>query len=146
MTRRRVAVFTGNRAEYGSSIRFSGRYHADPRSESYRYLAGARISKKISARRWRRSKLTAFRCYAAGRRSDGRRYAVCDAAQAIGSAVFALSAILAELRPDFLVVYADRYEGFAAMITGTQMNIPTAHIEGGDSPKAARSTIPFVTP
>src|SRR6266545_6152124 len=53
-------------------------------------------------------------------------------AQAIGSAVLSLSAILDELRPDFLVVYADRYEGFAAMITGTQMNIPTAHIEGGD--------------
>src|SRR5208337_5648312 len=36
------------------------------------------------------------------------------------------------LRPDILVVYADRYEGFSAMITGTQMSIPTAHIEGGD--------------
>jgi UDP-N-acetylglucosamine 2-epimerase (non-hydrolysing)/GDP/UDP-N,N'-diacetylbacillosamine 2-epimerase (hydrolysing) len=53
-------------------------------------------------------------------------------AQAIGSAILSLSAILDELRPDFLVVYADRYEGFAAMITGTQMNVPTAHIEGGD--------------
>ena len=37
-----------------------------------------------------------------------------------------------KLRPDFLVVYADRYEGFAAAITGSQMNIATAHIEGGD--------------
>ena len=40
--------------------------------------------------------------------------------------------MLAELKPDFLVVYADRFEGFAAVIAGTQMNIPTAHIEGGD--------------
>jgi UDP-N-acetylglucosamine 2-epimerase (non-hydrolysing)/GDP/UDP-N,N'-diacetylbacillosamine 2-epimerase (hydrolysing) len=31
-----------------------------------------------------------------------------------------------------LVVYADRFEGFAAVIAGTQMNIPTAHVEGGD--------------
>ncbi|MBL0214578.1 MAG: UDP-N-acetylglucosamine 2-epimerase (hydrolyzing) [Myxococcales bacterium] len=36
------------------------------------------------------------------------------------------------LRPDILVVYADRFEGFAAVIAGTQMGIPTAHIEGGD--------------
>jgi UDP-N-acetylglucosamine 2-epimerase (non-hydrolysing)/GDP/UDP-N,N'-diacetylbacillosamine 2-epimerase (hydrolysing) len=36
------------------------------------------------------------------------------------------------MRPDVLVVYGDRYEAFAAMITGTQMNVPTAHIEGGD--------------
>ena len=31
-----------------------------------------------------------------------------------------------------LVVYADRFEGFAAVIAGTQMNVPTAHVEGGD--------------
>jgi len=31
-----------------------------------------------------------------------------------------------------LVVYADRFEGFAAIIAGTQMNVPTAHVEGGD--------------
>jgi UDP-hydrolysing UDP-N-acetyl-D-glucosamine 2-epimerase len=31
-----------------------------------------------------------------------------------------------------MVVYADRFEGFAAVIAATQMNIPTAHIEGGD--------------
>jgi UDP-N-acetylglucosamine 2-epimerase (non-hydrolysing)/GDP/UDP-N,N'-diacetylbacillosamine 2-epimerase (hydrolysing) len=43
-----------------------------------------------------------------------------------------LSRILDKIRPDFLVVYADRFEGFSAVITATQMNIPTAHIEGGD--------------
>jgi UDP-N-acetylglucosamine 2-epimerase (non-hydrolysing)/GDP/UDP-N,N'-diacetylbacillosamine 2-epimerase (hydrolysing) len=53
-------------------------------------------------------------------------------AQAIGSGILSLSTILDELRPDWLVVSADRYEAFSAMITGTQMNIPTAHIEGGD--------------
>ncbi|MFN8900108.1 MAG: UDP-N-acetylglucosamine 2-epimerase, partial [Pseudomonadota bacterium] len=34
--------------------------------------------------------------------------------------------------PDIVVVYADRFEGFAAVIAASQMNIPTAHIEGGD--------------
>ena len=29
-----------------------------------------------------------------------------------------------------MVVYADRFEGFAAVIAASQMNIPTAHIEG----------------
>ena len=53
-------------------------------------------------------------------------------AQAIGSGVVSLSHVLDELRPDFLVVYADRFEGFSAMVAGTQMGIPTAHIEGGD--------------
>ena len=31
-----------------------------------------------------------------------------------------------------LLVYADRYEGFSAVVASTQSGIPTAHIEGGD--------------
>ena len=53
-------------------------------------------------------------------------------AQAIGSGVISISQALADLKPELLVVYADRFEGFAAVIAGTQMNVPTAHVEGGD--------------
>jgi UDP-N-acetylglucosamine 2-epimerase (non-hydrolysing)/GDP/UDP-N,N'-diacetylbacillosamine 2-epimerase (hydrolysing) len=50
----------------------------------------------------------------------------------IGYGVIEISKILEKLKPDFFVVYADRFEGLAAVIASTQMNIPTAHIEGGD--------------
>jgi UDP-N-acetylglucosamine 2-epimerase (non-hydrolysing)/GDP/UDP-N,N'-diacetylbacillosamine 2-epimerase (hydrolysing) len=53
-------------------------------------------------------------------------------AQAIGSGVMEISRSLAELKPDMMVVYADRFEGLAAVIAATQMNVPTAHVEGGD--------------
>ena len=43
-----------------------------------------------------------------------------------------VSEVLKSMEPDILVVYADRFEGFAALIAGTQMGIPTAHVEGGD--------------
>ena len=43
-----------------------------------------------------------------------------------------MSSVLHDLNPDVVVVYADRFEGFSAMIAATQMNIPSAHIEGGD--------------
>ena len=39
---------------------------------------------------------------------------------------------LREVNPDLFIVYADRYEGFAALIAATQMGIITAHFEGGD--------------
>ena len=52
--------------------------------------------------------------------------------RAIGSCVLATSGVLADMKPDLLVVYADRFEGFAAVIASTQMNIATAHVEGGD--------------
>src|SRR5262249_62182851 len=53
-------------------------------------------------------------------------------ARAIGSGVVSMSKALEDIRPDMLVVYADRFEGFAAIIAGTQMNVPTAHVEAGD--------------
>lgn len=53
-------------------------------------------------------------------------------AQAIGSGVSNISSVLGELNPDILVVYGDRFEGFAAVIAGSQMGIPTVHVEGGD--------------
>ena len=53
-------------------------------------------------------------------------------AQAIGSGILSISRVLAELKPDMMVVYADRFEGLAAVIAATQMNVPTAHVEGGD--------------
>jgi UDP-N-acetylglucosamine 2-epimerase (non-hydrolysing)/GDP/UDP-N,N'-diacetylbacillosamine 2-epimerase (hydrolysing) len=53
-------------------------------------------------------------------------------AQAIGSGTLSISSALADIAPDIMVVYADRFEGFAAVIASSQMGIPTAHIEGGD--------------
>ena len=53
-------------------------------------------------------------------------------AQAIGSGILSISEALARIQPDIMVVYADRFEGFAAVIASSQMNIPTAHVEGGD--------------
>ena len=50
---------------------------------------------------------------------------------AIGSGVLSISKAFIELKPDIVLVYADRFEGFAAVIASTQLNIPTAHIEGG---------------
>lgn len=51
---------------------------------------------------------------------------------AIGSGILSISEALKEICPDIFLVYADRFEGFAAVIASSQMNIPTAHIEGGD--------------
>jgi len=52
--------------------------------------------------------------------------------QAIGNIIINLGRELKKIKPDFLVVYADRFEGLAAAVTGSQMGIPVAHIEGGD--------------
>jgi UDP-hydrolysing UDP-N-acetyl-D-glucosamine 2-epimerase len=130
MTRRRVAVFTGNRAEYGLQYPILRALHADPRVETFLLAGGAHLEENFG-KTVAEIEHDGFQVY----RQVEIRMAhdtLFATAQAIGTAILSLSAILDELRPDFLVVYADRYEGLAAMITGTQMNIPTAHIEGGD--------------
>lgn len=130
MTTRRVAVFTGNRAEYGLQYPILRALHADPRIETFLLAGGAHLEDNFG-KTLAEIEADGFAVYREVeiRMTHDTLFAT---AQAIGSAVLSLSAILDELRPDFLVVYADRYEGFAALITGTQMNIPTAHIEGGD--------------
>ena len=130
MTCRRIAVFTGNRAEYGLQYPILRALHADRRVETFLLAGGAHLEENFG-KTVAEIENDGFHVY----RQVEIRMAhdtLFATAQAIGTAVLSLSAILDELRPDFLVVYADRYEGFAAMITGTQMNIPTAHIEGGD--------------
>jgi UDP-hydrolysing UDP-N-acetyl-D-glucosamine 2-epimerase len=128
--RRKTAVFTGNRAEYGLQYPILKAIAADPRLESFLLVSGAHL-KEDFGRTLREIEADGFTPYAqvAIDMPEDSLYAT---AHAIGSGILSLSAILRDLRPDVLVVYADRFEGFSAVITGTQMAIPTAHIEGGD--------------
>jgi len=50
----------------------------------------------------------------------------------IGDAVKSYSNIFNKIEPDFVFVYADRFEGFAAIIASSLQNIKTIHMEGGD--------------
>ena len=40
--------------------------------------------------------------------------------------------MLNKIKPDIMLVNADRFETFAATIASSQMHIPTYHVEGGD--------------
>lgn len=130
MTKRKIAIFTGNRAEYGLQYPILRSIATDSRLEYFLLAGGAHLQQDFG-RTMDEIKTDGFHVY---REVEIRMQqdTLFATAQAIGSGILSLSKILDELRPDFLVVYADRYEGFSAMITGTQMNIPTAHIEGGD--------------
>lgn len=130
MNKRKVAVFTGNRAEYGLQYPILKAIAADSRLEYYLVAGGAHLQQDFG-RTMAEIEADGFRVY---REVEMRMEhdTLFATAQAIGSGILSLSRILDGLRPDILVVYADRYEALAAMITGTQMNIPTAHIEGGD--------------
>ena len=130
MNKRIVAVFTGNRAEYGLQYPILRAIDAHPDLEYRLIVSGAHLDRDFG-RTLSEIQNDGFNIHAEVKIeiADDTLYGT---AQAIGTGVVSTANALAKIRPDIFVVYADRFEGFAAVIAGTQMNVPTAHIEGGD--------------
>jgi UDP-hydrolysing UDP-N-acetyl-D-glucosamine 2-epimerase len=128
--KRIIAVFTGNRAEYGLQFPILRAIDNHPDLDYRLIVSGAHLDSNFGN--------TLEEIRNDGFRIDSEIKITMDAgslfstAQAIGSGVVEISKALADIRPDMMVVYADRFEGLAAVIAASQMNIPTAHIEGGD--------------
>ena len=130
MSKRTIAIFTGNRAEYGLQYPILRAIDKHPNLEYCLIVSGAHLDPYFGH--------TLDEIRKDGFRVDAEVKIEMDAgslfatAQAIGSGIIEISRVLEELRPDMMVVYADRFEGLAAVVAATQMNVPTAHIEGGD--------------
>ena len=130
MNQRTIAVFTGNRAEYGLQYPILRAIDRHPDLDYRLLVSGAHLDPNFGS--------TLDEIRTDGFHIDAEVKIEMDAAslfataQAIGSGILAISRVLNELKPDMMVVYADRFEGLAAVIAASQMNIPTAHIEGGD--------------
>ena len=128
--KRSIAVFTGNRAEYGLQFPILRAIDNHPDLDYKLLVSGAHLDANFGS--------TLNEIQRDGFHIESEIKIEMDAkslfatAQAIGSGVLEISKVLDKLKPDIMVVYADRFEGFAAVIAATQMNIPTAHIEGGD--------------
>jgi len=128
--KRIVAVFTGNRAEYGLQYPILLAIAAHPRLE-YRLLVGGAHLDPDFGRTRAEIEADGFAIHAEVEVSMDQD-SLSGTARAIGAGVQSIARALDRLKPDLLLVYADRFEGFAAVIAGTQMGIPTAHVEGGD--------------
>ena len=130
MDKRIIAIFTGNRAEYGLQFPILKAVKDHPDLEYRLLVSGAHLDDNFGR--------TLDEIESDGFEISAQIDIEMDAdslfstAQAIGSGILNISKTLSEINPDMMVVYADRFEGFAAVIASTQMNIPTAHIEGGD--------------
>jgi UDP-hydrolysing UDP-N-acetyl-D-glucosamine 2-epimerase len=129
--KRLVTIFTGNRAEFGllAPIVHSIEKHPDL---SYSLLvSGAHLDNKFGS--------TLAEIQKEGLRVDAEIQIEYPATEgpvatpvAIGSAVTNIARVLDAVKPDIMLVYADRFETLGATIASSQMGIITAHIEGGD--------------
>jgi UDP-N-acetylglucosamine 2-epimerase (non-hydrolysing)/GDP/UDP-N,N'-diacetylbacillosamine 2-epimerase (hydrolysing) len=130
MNKRVIGVFTGNRADYGLQFPILKAIATEPKLDYQLIVSGAHLDKTFGST-IDEIQRDGFRIHSQiGIKFDAKSQ--LGTAQAIGNGVLAISSQLSECRPDILLVYGDRFESFAAVIAATQMNIPTAHVEGGD--------------
>lgn len=128
--KRIVAVFSGNRAEYGLQFPILQAIKNHPKLDYRLIVSGAHLDSNFGSTISEIRK-DGFEIYAEVKidMSGEKR---TSTVRAIASGIANLAPVLEKLNPDIFLVYADRFEGLAAVITSSQMNIPTAHVEGGD--------------
>lgn len=121
MTKRRIGVFTGNRAEYGLLVPVLRALRDDPDLELQLIVGQAGMSDEGEG----------FPVAAEVPISRSEE-TLASTPRAIGQGILDMTSALEKLGPEVFVVYGDRFEAFAALIASTQQGLPTAHMEGGD--------------
>ena len=128
--KRKIAIFTGNRAEYGLQFPILKAVKEHEELEYKLLVSGAHLDKNFGNTLKEINK-DGFEVHEEIK-IDMDAASLTSTVNAIGSGILSIGKALQRIRPDIMVVYADRFEGFSAVIASSQMNIPTAHIEGGE--------------
>lgn len=128
--RRHIAVATGSRADYGLLRGILMRLRAADDIALSIIACGMHLVPRFGET-WRMIEADGFLIAAKIdlNLDDDRAKTV---ARGTGTGVSGFADALAQLRPDILVVLGDRYEILAAAVAATLLNIPIAHIHGGE--------------
>ena len=133
--KRRIAVVTSSRADYGHLFWPMKRIMAHTDLELELIVMGSHLSSEYGN--------TVGQIIADGfdvaARVDclDREDSDAGMARTIGMATSGLTRVLADSRPDLLLLIADRYEMLAPAAVALALRIPIAHIEGGDISEGA---------
>lgn len=132
---RKIAVVTGTRAEYGLLKNIMKKINEDNDLELQLIVTGTHLSDKYGK--------TISEIIEDGFKIDYSIPILMDGndgvniAKEMGLLMSNLSEVLSNLNPNILLILGDRYEIFAAAATAMAMNIPIAHISGGEVTEGA---------
>ena len=107
MRRRKIAIFTGNRAEYGLQYPIISAIAKHPRLDYYLFVSGAHLDEDFGCTK-KEIEEDGFRVWAEIK-AETKADDLFSTTQAVGHIVLNLSEALNKLKPDLLVVYADRF-------------------------------------
>ena len=135
MARRKVAVITGSRAEYGLLYWVLHDLRAAPEIELQLIVTGMHLSPEfgLTVKEIERDGFAISRRVEMLLSSDTSG----GVAKSIGLGVIGMSDALEQLGPDVVLVLGDRFEILAAAQACLVHNIPLGHIAGGDTTEGA---------
>jgi UDP-N-acetylglucosamine 2-epimerase (non-hydrolysing)/GDP/UDP-N,N'-diacetylbacillosamine 2-epimerase (hydrolysing) len=135
MTRRKICVVTGTRAEYGLLYWLMKEIHADSDLQLQLIVTGMHLSPEFG--------LTYRTIEEDGFHIDEKVEMLLSSdtpvgiAKSLGLGVIGFADALERLQPDLLVMLGDRYEILAAAQAALVARIPVAHISGGEKTEGA---------
>jgi len=132
---RRVAVFTGSRAEYGLLYWLMKDIAASRKLELQVIVSGMHLSPEFGET-WKQVEEDGFRLDAKVEMllSSNSRVGVV---KSMGLGTMGFADALDRLRPDVLVLLGDRFETLAIAQAALVMRIPVAHLHGGEITEGA---------
>jgi len=131
--KRKITVTTGSRADYGILRPVLKEIKKNPKLKLELIVTGMHLSEKygktineIKKDRFNVSKIIQFLP------KNDTNY---DMSLALGNGIISFSRFFKKIKPDLNLVLGDRDEMLASAIAAYHMNIPNAHIHGGDRSK-----------
>jgi UDP-hydrolysing UDP-N-acetyl-D-glucosamine 2-epimerase len=126
----RVTIVTTSRADYGLLYPLMTRLRTDPRFTLGVVVTGAHLAEEhgLTVREVEADGMPITHRVPLPAGDDSRG----ATARAIGAAVPALAAAFEECAPDVVVLLGDRFETFSAATAALVLDIPIAHIHGGE--------------
>lgn len=135
MTKRKICVVTGTRAEYGLLYWLMKEIQADDELELQIIATGQHLSPEFG--------LTYKNIEADGFAINAKVEMLLSSdspvgiAKSVGLGTIGFADALARLQPDIIVLLGDRFEALAAAQTAMILRIPIAHIHGGETTEGA---------
>ena len=132
----KVCVLTATRAEYGLLRWLMEDIRADSSLELQLVVTGAHLS-PLFGETWREIEADGFHIDARLEILPKSSASPSDLTRSAGKCLNLLADSFAELSPDLLVVLGDRYELLPVCTAALLLDIPVAHISGGDVTEGA---------
>ncbi len=129
--KRKVAVITGTRAEYGLLYPVMKAIENNPKLELSMIVTGMHLSSEHG--------YTVNEIEKDGFKIDAMVDMLlsndtgASMAKSLGIGIIGITQALEQIKPDIVLILGDRGEPFAGAIAASHMNIPVAHIHGGES-------------